>query len=83
MKLFRSTRSLAVGLFVALVLLTIGEWLFAPHYRPVFPWHRVAGYSALFGLIAAVAFTALTYYVLKPWLQRPEEERGAKERDAA
>ena len=78
----RGARVLTTGLIVALIALTFGEMSFAPHYRPVFPWHHVAGYSAVIGLLAACAFTVFTYFALKPLLQRPDEESGVGSRES-
>jgi hypothetical protein len=68
-----NARAMTILLIAVLVVLTAVEWLFAPHYRPVFPWHHMPGYSALIGLVAAAGFAALMYFVLKPLLQREED----------
>lgn len=75
----RDARGKETALFAALLLLALVEWRFAPNAHPAFPWHRIPGYSALIGLLAASAFIVLTWLALKPLLQRPEEDPDEKE----
>lgn len=56
-----------------LVILTVIEYFYAPHYRPVFPWHHVPGYMGLIGVGASI----LVVYVAKGLgllLHRPEDD---------
>jgi len=56
-----------------LLALTIVEYLYAPHYRPVFPWHHVPGYMGLIGLGGCLVVVAAAKG-LGRLLQRPEED---------
>lgn len=55
-----------------IVALVVAEWLFAPHYDPKFPWHRVPGFFAATGLAISLALIGLAK-LGKAFLQRPEE----------
>ena len=62
-----------IGVLAGLVLLlSVAEGLFAPHYDPKFPWHRLPGFYALVGLGMSVVFIVLTK-LGKGVLQRPED----------
>jgi protein-S-isoprenylcysteine O-methyltransferase Ste14 len=53
-------------------VLVVVEYFFAPHYRPVFPWHHVPGYMALIGLGACVLLVGVAKGLGALFLQRPE-----------
>lgn len=55
-----------------LVALTVIEYFFAPHYRPVFPWHEVTGYMGMIGFGSCLVVVFVTKWVGKRLLQRPE-----------
>lgn len=57
----------------ALVALTVLEYFFAPHYRPVSPWHSVTGYMGMIGLASCLVVVILTKWAGKHLLQRPED----------
>lgn len=57
----------------ALVALTALEYFFAPHYRPVFPWHSVTGYMGMIGFASCLVVVILTKWAGKHLLQRPED----------
>lgn len=57
---------------VSLVLLTVIEFFWAPHYSPKFPWHHVPGFSALIGLISCIVVVLASKWLGKKLLQRPE-----------
>jgi hypothetical protein len=72
----RAVRKTPVGwaLAAALGLLVLLEYLLIPHEHPVFPWHRVPGYSAIIGLAGAAALVLLTKALGSLFLQRPERD---------
>jgi hypothetical protein len=61
-------------LLVALVVLVVAELLFVPHYKPVFPWHHVAGYAATIGLVSCIVVVLLSKALGAVLLQRPESD---------
>lgn len=69
-KRFDSTARLLTAVLVALTVL---EYFFAPHYRPVFPWHSVTGYMGIIGLASCLVVVILTKWAGKHLLQRPED----------
>lgn len=69
-KLIDLTVFALVALLIALVAI---EYFFAPHYRPVFPWHHLPGYMAVIGLVASVVLVALAKGAGALFLQRPED----------
>jgi hypothetical protein len=66
----------AVALAAAVVLLVLVEAFLIPHYEPVFPWHRVPGYSAAIGLFGAIMVVQISKWLGKVFLQEPEGEDG-------
>lgn len=71
-------RLVPITLVAILVLLWVVELLWAPHYKPVFPWHSVTGYMALIGLIGCALLTSVAKFGGKKYLQRrasPEPHR--------
>jgi hypothetical protein len=73
-KLKKSQRDRVVPVLSAvLVALVLVEYFFAPHYRPVFPWHHLPGYMGLIGLGSCLIVVILTKLVGKLVLQRPED----------
>ncbi len=61
-------------LAASLVLLVVVEALLASHHDPVFPWHRLPGYSALIGVIACIALVLPAKALGKRFLQRQERD---------
>jgi hypothetical protein len=64
----------ALGLALALVALIALEALAIPHEDPYFAWHRVPGYAAVIGFVAALLLVRLTKSLGKWFLQRPEPD---------
>lgn len=64
----------SVTLAALLAALTAVEAFFAPHYRPVFPWHNVPGYMGAIGLFACLGVVWLSKRAGKLFLQRPEDD---------
>lgn len=64
----RVTLALA-ALLVGLVLV---EAFFFPYHDPVFPWHRMPGYSAAIGLVFAIIIVLLSKALGSWFLQRPD-----------
>lgn len=63
---------LTMVLVASLVLLTVIEYLVAPHYRPVFPWHHVPGFMAIIGVVSCMVVVIASKWLGKKVLQRPE-----------
>jgi O-antigen/teichoic acid export membrane protein len=64
-----------VTLILALViaLLTLAEWLFAPHHHPVFPWHHWPGAAAVLAFVSCLVVVRLAKALGRWFLQRPED----------
>jgi hypothetical protein len=63
----------AVALAAVLVLLVVIEAVLIPHYKPVFPWHFLPGYSAWIGVLGCVLVVQVSKALGKAFLQEPED----------
>jgi hypothetical protein len=70
----RTKDRVALALALALAALVALEALAVPHEHPYFPWHRVPGYAAVIGFVAALLLVRLTKSLGKWFLQRPEPD---------
>jgi Mn2+/Fe2+ NRAMP family transporter len=59
-----------VALLVALIAI---EAFVFPYEHPVFPWHRLPGYSAGIGLIFALVMVLISKTLGAWFLQRPDD----------
>jgi hypothetical protein len=64
----------SVTLAALMAVLIAVEAVFAPHYRPVFPWHSVPGYMGAIGFFACLGVVWLSKRAGKLFLQRPEDD---------
>jgi hypothetical protein len=63
----------AVALAAVLLLLVGVEAVLIPHYKPVFPWHSVPGYSAWIGLFGCILVVQVSKLLGRAFLQAPED----------
>jgi hypothetical protein len=70
----RSGRAIAFALVVALLTLAALEATLYPHKKPVFPWHHLPGYAALFGLLGCLVVVALAKGLGKAFLQGAQRD---------
>jgi hypothetical protein len=61
-----------LALVALLLVLVLVEAFLFPYHDPVFPWHRVPGYSAAIGLIFAILMVLLSKTLGARLLQRPD-----------
>jgi hypothetical protein len=63
-----------VALVALLLVLVLLEAFLFPYHDPVFPWHRVPGYSGAIGLGFAIVVVLLSKALGEWFLQRPDTD---------